>query len=183
MKKLTKPEAREYLIKYLAKKGINLSLNEYNNLIWIYKSHYSEFIIKIYIEPKDGWSDESGLIIKYYSSYAEQLGRRKTAVTDGFGLKVYKNLIFIKEQLDKRAEQLKETIDRKKKYCTELEIYYKKIHKRVEISTSKNRDESISININAYDDNKSTSYSMTYKDNRYYLNGKYTNSEIEFEVK
>lgn len=178
----TKQEIKENLIKYLAKKGIELSLNENNSLVWVYKVHYSTFTTKLFIEAKDGWNENSGSVIKYYCSYAEGLGRRKTAVNSGFGLKVYKNLMFIKEQLDKKAEQVKETVDRKKQYCTELEMYYKKIHKRVDISTSKNNDGSISITISGYDDQKSTYYSILFKDNRYYLNSKNLSCQTEFQI-
>ena len=103
-------------------------------------------------------------LIKYYVNInVRGIGRRKNTIGDGYCLKVYRTLSWIKEELDKIAEEEKNKIEQKTKYCTELESYYKKLYNRVSISTSKsgesNGGEIVSINISCSDADSYVNYS------------------------
>jgi len=181
-KQLNRTEIIDKTIKYLNSKGISIAVKE-DEIVWNYEPHYSKFRIKLYLEKKN-WSDEQPNLIKYYvNSHVRGIGRRKNTISDGYCLKVYRTLMWIKDELDKVAEEEKNKIEQKTKYCTELESYYNKLYKRVSISTSKN-GEMISINISCTDNNSYVNYNMTYKDNKYYLNNRLENYEtpITFNV-
>ena len=183
MKKLTEIEIKKKIVDYLNKKGITITLTETGNLIWYYKKHYSEFTIRLLVERKN-WKDYNVNIINYsVSENIRGLRRRRTSINDGFCLSIYKNLIWIQQQLDPIAENVRVKTDDKIKYCTELEIYYKKIHKNVSISVSKGSNNIHSITINGYDSaNNTTYYNLTYSDNKYYLDWKSENLEKVIEI-
>jgi len=169
MNNLSKDEINDKLIKYLSKKGINITL-DYNNMVWNYEPHYSKFKITIYPER----SDDDKLIIRYYTNHynLDGLKRRRTSITNSFCNSVYKNLIWIKEKLDVIANDVKYKTDTKNKYCSELEEHYKTIHKNVTVSINENTD-SKNIVISGQDTfEKYSNYYITYKDNRYYMNNK-----------
>ncbi len=176
---MNKEEVKESLIKYLNKKGIEIQHDE-DNLIWKCESNGYIYNVSIYINSKSS-NDLSGFIIRYYTNQFH-LKRKKTSVAVGFGLKVYKNLIFIKEKLDKISYDLKNENNRIKKYCLELENYYKRKHNRVTISTNENFDKTISIYVNCYDNVKTFYYHIIFDNNRYYLYNKITNCEIEIPI-
>lgn len=176
MKTLSESEIKKYLIEYFAKKDIYLTI-ERGRLVWYYKSHYSNFTVTIYPEKQD---NNYPFSIKLYSHYPiKNLRRRRTIAKGSFGLSVYKNLQFVKSEFDKIAEDDKLKRDTKSRYCTELESYYKKIHNKVDITANRyGESPCISISVMGYDDNgKSTYYSITYEDNKYYLNYKTENYE------
>jgi hypothetical protein len=181
MKKLTKIEIKNKIIKYLKNKGIEVALNEDQNLVWNYEPYYSKYTVKIYVEDKN-YNSGDFKVTYYSSSHVKGIKRRKTAVTDGFCLKIYRNLMWIKEQLDVYANEVKAKTDIKIKYCTELEIHYKKLYKHVDVRSEKNFDNTIDININCYDNSNNCYYSITYKENRYYLNHKTENLEIDIPL-
>jgi len=168
-KQLTEIEIKHKIVKYLNAKGIVISVDSDEKIIWYYEPHYSKFTVKLYFEKKD-WNDDQNNIIKYYPSHnVSGLHRRKTSIKySGYCLKIYKILMLCKEQFDKIAESEKKRIDQKTKYCTELESYYKKFYRSVNVSTSKN-GETVDISINCYNDNSSVYYQIIYRDNKYYL--------------
>lgn len=177
MKKLTENELRNKVVKYLNAKGIPIVLTENNKVIWNYNPHYSNYTIQLSFERKD-YNDGISNIIKYYSNInVTGIGRRRTSIADGFCLKVYRTLIWIKEELDKFAEDVKKKIDMKNHYCTELEMYYKKIYSRVSVNATKYQNE-IDISINCNDAKSSVHYSMVFKDNKYYLNRKIVDYDV-----
>lgn len=160
-----------YLIKYLSKKNFHLEKDEnYNELIFIYKKHYSELRVRLYFEYN--YSSEI-YTIRYYTNHGVKLRGRKTKATGSFGNRVYKNLQYIISKFESIAEEDRKVKDREKKYTTELRSYYEKIHKYVSINTyDSNYDNSITIYINGNDDNKRTSYNILYKNNQYFLKSK-----------
>jgi hypothetical protein len=164
MKKLTEKEIKEKIIKYLGKKGITAIINDDNELVWNYTPYYSKYRVELSIGRKDPWKENSEYVVKYHTSiYICGLNRRKTSVNDGFCLKIYRNLLWIKRHLDEDALEHKEKIDTKNKYCTELEMYYKKIHKSVSVASNKNSDNSVNIFVSCYDENMSTYYLVKIK--------------------
>ena len=168
-KQLTELEIKNKIVKYLNGKGIVISVDSDERIIWYYEPHYSKFTVKLYFEKKD-WNDPQNNIVRYYTSHnVAGLHRRKTSLKySGYCLKIYKILMLCKEQLDRIAESEKKRIDQKTKYCTELESYYKKFYKSVNISTSK-YENSVDITINCHNDDSSVYYEIVYKDNKYYL--------------
>ena len=181
-KQLNRTEIIDKTVKYLNSKGISIAVKD-DEIVWNYEPHYSKFRIKLYLEKKN-WNDEQPNLIKYYVNInVRGIGRRKNTIGDGYCLKVYRTLSWIKEELDKIAEEEKNKIEQKTKYCTELESYYKKLYNRVSISTSKS-GEIVSINISCSDADSYVNYTMTYKDNKYYLNNRLENFEkpISFNI-
>lgn len=176
-KELTEIEIKQKIVKYLNAKGIIVSINSDEKIIWYYEPHYSKFTVNLYFERKN-WNDEENSIIKYYTNYkVKGLHRRKTSIRySGYCLKIYNILMLCKEEFDKIAEAEKKRIDQKTKYCTELESYYKRFYKNVNISTTK-YSEVIGININCQNDDSSVYYQIIYKDNKYYL----TNRKEEYQ--
>ena len=168
MKELSEIEIKNKIIKYLNNKGIVITFNKSNDLIWNYEPHYSKFKIDLYFNRI-----KSTYSIRYYVNYShyklKNLKRRKTSISNGYCLKIYKNLIWLKEKLDIIATEIKKEADNKNKYCTELESYYFRKHKSVYIKTNILSDDSININIDCYDEDKSTFYYIIYKNNKYYL--------------
>ena len=180
MKTLTKKETQDKIIKYLGKKGMILIIDGTGELIWNYKQHYKEFSVRLYLEKKN-YSDEQPNLIRYYpSERIKGMNRKKTTINSGCCLKIYKDLTWIKPKFDEIAEKDKIVIDNKTKYCTELELHYKKLYNYVSITTSK-YDEIVNININCSNNNNSVYYMITYKNNKYYLNRKteYFNTPLE----
>jgi len=181
-------EYKNYLIKYLSKKDVILITPSDNSyyLIWNYNVHYSKFEIKLYFDKRK--YDDEFFIIKYnVNCYSIKTSRRKTSTKGNFGAVVYKNLQYIKDNLDKNALENKNKIDTKKKFCTELESYYKRSYKSVTISTEQ-YDDRILINIFAYNDNNmSVNYNILYYNSKYYLQSKFENfgrnSDTFFSVK
>jgi hypothetical protein len=184
MKKLTDIEIKNKIVTYLGKKGITITMTEHGNLFWYYKKYYSDFTIRLLLERKK-WNDENINLIKYSVNEFSIRGisRRKTSINDGFCLSLYKNLIWIQQQLDTIAENTKIKTDDKIKYCTELEMYYKKIHNNVNISVSKGSNNTYNISISGYNNhNNSVYYTMTYSDNKYYLDYRSENLEKIIEL-
>lgn len=155
------------LIDYLKKKNIELVKDKYN-LIWNYSLYFSQFKIGIVFENKN---DKYIITFRCRNVIHK---KKKTTVNKGFELRVYKILLLIKSELDKIAESQKIEKESKIKYCSELESYYKRKYKRVDISTiydSISNYMSISVNCHeseSYNSN-STYYSIYYKDGKYYL--------------
>ena len=170
MNNLSETEIKEKLIKYLSKKGITL-ISTYSNLVWNYEPHYSKFIITLNFNH----IEDNKLVIRYHTNeYSlNGLSRKRTSITNIFCNNVYKNLICMKSRLDVIANDCKYNIDSKNKYCTELEQHFSEIHKNgVYVSINDSRDHKI-ITINGRDSfEKYSTYQITYKDNKYYLNSK-----------
>lgn len=168
-------EIKNKLIKYLNKKNINLEFDEYC-LIWNYKIYDCEYFVELDFCKSD-YSDD--YIIKYYSRFhIPKLRRRKTTTKGNFHSAVYKNLSYIKSFLDKDAEFIKQDTDRKNKYCTELESYYKRLHEDVSITISFiNYSSMYEIFVTGYDKDKISYYKIIIKDNKYYLITKTENFE------
>jgi hypothetical protein len=179
MKKLSKIEIKNKITKYLNNKGIPIILTDSDNLIWNYEPHYSKFLNKIYID----YNNES-CYIKYFSdSYPANISRKKTKVTDGFCIKIYRNLMLIKEKCDEIAEKIKISTETKNKYCIELELYYKKLYTNVEIATYVNIDY-IRINVNCYniDYRYAVYYTILYRNNKYNLKNKIQHLEEDIPL-
>lgn len=159
------------LIEYLYKKNID-SYEDRNELIWTYKKHYNEFKIAIYIN--DFSYNKACFKYYVYTANIKSLSRKRTAINNFNG--VFKVLSFIKDSLDSIAEKQKNEIDIKKKYSTEIKLYYKRKHKNVNVSLYEIKPKGvISIDVNGYNKKTSTSYNIQCKDNKYYLR-----SEIHF---
>lgn len=169
-KQLSEIEIKNKIVKYLNAKGIMISIDSDERIIWYYEPHYSKFTVKLSFEKKD-WNDDQNNIVRYYTNNVSGLHRRKTSLKySGYCLKIYKILMICKEELDRIAKSQKNIIDQKTKYCTELESYYKRFYKQINISTSKYPEsELIDISINCYGDNSSVYYQILYKENKYYL--------------
>ena len=187
MKKLTEIELKLKTITYLNNKGMQFVLENGKDVVWNYSPFYSNFRIRLSFQKKDYNDLESKYIINYYVNVnVKGTRRRKTTTNDGYNLKVYKNLLLIKEELDKIASAEKEKIDTKTKYCTELEKYYKKLYETVTISTYREDDTRVSISINCHKPNKSVYYEIIYKNNRYFLSEKKevlnSTEAIEFQI-
>jgi len=164
---LSKEEVINNIITYLEKKNINIKLY-HDRLIWNYDVYYSKFVVTLYLDKKD-YNDEN-FTIKYHSNFNINTKRRRTLTSKGYLIKVYKNLNWIKSELNIVADKLKCETETKNKYCTELERHYCKIHKSVSITTGKDWNNNVIIQINCTDSyDKSSYYSISYKDNRYNL--------------
>ena len=161
MKNLTEIEKKNKIIEYLKKKGFDFILNDSNRLFWQYKQHYSSYTVELYF---------SGDIIKYYvSKNLRGIGRRRTSTNNNTCcLKIYKDLVWIKEELNKCANETKKSIDTKNFYCTELERYYKRTYSTVSISAY-DYGNSVSIGVYCKNDKSSFSISITVKNNKHYL--------------
>jgi hypothetical protein len=171
MKTLTRTEIQNKIITYLGKKGIIITISENDELTWNYKQHYTVFSVRLYLEKKN-YSDQQPNLIRYYpSERIKGFSRRRTSVNSGFCLKIYRDLMLIKPKFDEIAEKIKLKEDVKIRYCTELELHYKKLYKYVGISTSK-YENIVNIDMSCSNSNSSVYYSITYKDNKYYLNRK-----------
>ena len=172
-KNLSSLEINNKLIEYLSKKGLEVYVVE-SLLYWNYNIHDSNFKINLYIENRY----DNFTIIRYYSNtHLTNLHKKKTSTKNNFCLSVYKNLLSIKVEFDKIAEETKIKNELKNKYCNELESYYSKKYDKVEIKTTE-EDNYIGININC--DYKSY-YNIMYKNNKYYLKSKsmYFDKQIE----
>lgn len=184
-KDLSKKELAEVIIKYLNKKGINLVFED-DSLYWKYEKYYSKFSTELVFDKKDYYNDKYYNIIKYHNlAYYNGINKRRTSISDGFCLKIYKNLMWIKEKMDKSAEKEKIKIDTKTKYCTELETYYKKLYKYVRINVGIEDNNIIPIDITCSDKDTVVYYSMFYKNNKYYLTSElenYEESQISFII-
>lgn len=162
-------EVKKKLVEYLNKKGIDASIEEYESLIWIYKTCFSTFKISLSFDKKD--YDDDFYTIKYYiSNYnIDGIKKRRTRTnTNNFQYNVYINLINIKSALDLIANAEKIKIDSVNRYCSELSSYYKKLHDKVNVSTTEYPDK-INITVTTHDKNISTYYTIILKDNKYYL--------------
>ena len=169
MKTLTRIEIQEKIVKYLKGKDIDITLTNSGGL-WCYKKDYNEFRVTLDVT----YNNDDKFIIRYYINYSiEGIRRRRTIASGNFCLKMFTNLMWIKKHLDIIADDNKIKIDTKNKYCTELEMYYKKMYKNVQISINKQSDSNYNISINGYDDKGgNTSYSITLSNNKYYLDNK-----------
>ena len=169
-----KIEILNYLTKYLAKKGIEIKNDGFDRIIYNYKRHYTECRVTMYFNYN---INNNYNTIKYYCTYnIPGIRRRRTKTNGNCGLSVYKNLLFIISKLDIIAEEEKRNIDLKNKYCSELESYYKRKHKKVNISLSKT-DTGLYISIISRDIKvqKFTYYTIHCINNKYYLTNKTTN--------
>lgn len=156
------------LIDYLNKKNIDIYYDEYDDMVWLYKEHYSNFKIKISVFT-DYNKDKK--FLKYYASESVTgLHKKKTYIHDNnsYRLNVYKQLLIIKKELEKRAIKYKIETESKNKYCLELERYYNRKHKSINISTHEIFN-NVQISVSAHDIKKSHYYKIEYKNNKYYL--------------
>lgn len=166
-------EIKNKILKYLNSKGIEIIL-ENNILIWNYNIYYSKFTVQLYFESID--YDKGHYSITYNSSYysIQGLKRRRTSTLGNYCANIYKNLIFIQDKLNERAETIKKEMDNKNNYCLEIESHYKKIHRSVNLSSYQYADDNINICVYCYDNNKNVDYSIFYdkKINKYFLESK-----------
>lgn len=174
MKKLSEmseTEIKTKLVKYLNDKGIGMVLTDNGKLIWNYEPHYSQFEIRLNYTYKN---DNEQIIFYSLNTFVNKnFQRRKTSIGNRFCLKVYRNLQIIKEEYDKIAMSNKRAVDTKTKYCTELEMYYKRLYDRIDISASKQIDDTITISISCYNGyNAAAYYALTVKNNKYYITHK-----------
>jgi len=143
-------------------------IDSYDDLILIYKKHYTEFKIRLSFEKKN-----ENYVIKYDTLYRiKNIKKRRTLVKGNFYKKLENNISFIKKELEPVAESEKVKIDNEKKYCSELKSHFIKKHERVNISVYQNYNR-VKITINCYDYTKGeTTYHIYYKNNKYYLESK-----------
>lgn len=176
-------EIKDKLLKYLNKKGIEIILNN-DRLIWNYENNYSKFKIELNFETIK-YKEEEYYSITYYCSsntgWYLDVKRRKTSTLGNYCLNVYKTLIYIKIESDKKSELVKTETDNKNKYCLEIEAHYKKIHNRVNVTTYEYSDY-VSINVHCYDNYKPTDYNILYDKtkNKYFLENKTENLSKEY---
>lgn len=164
-------EIQDKIIKYFSKKGINL-IKEYDNLVWNYNVHYSDFSTILRIR-KDYYLDEFYLITYDVKGADITTYKKKTkSSSKNFCLIIYKNFMAFQKNFDEKALEIKIETDLKKNYCIELTRYYSRLHHKVSIDVSDNREPNeINIKITGYDQrNRPESYySIKYTGNKYYL--------------
>lgn len=175
-----KTEIKEKLIKYLTKKDIEKIEINYNSLIIDYEIYYSKFKIKIYFYKKENYYD-----IKYGSNlYIKNLSKRRTTTkNNNFCNMVLKTINFIKTEMNKEAKKIKDETELKNKYCKELEIHYKNIHDKIQITNISSFDNETHFNINAYDNDSNTWYDIEYKNNKYFLKEKIETFYLKINMK
>ena len=175
-------EIQEKIIKYFSKKGIVL-IQEYDNLVWNYNIHYSNFSTILRIR-KDYYLDEFYLITYNVKGADIRTYKKKTkSSSKNFCLIIYKNFMAFKKIFDENALELKIETDLKKNYCIELTRYYSRLHHKISIEVS-NREPEININITGYDQRNrhETYYSIKYTNNKYYLISKSDYLKKEFSL-
>jgi hypothetical protein len=176
MKKLSEMsemEIKTKLVKYLNEKGIDMIINDNGKLIWTYEPHYSKFEIRLNYTYKNENDNDPIIFYSPNTFVNKDFHRRKTSINNSYCLKVYRNLQIIKEEYDKIAVANKRVVDTKTKYCTELEKYYERLYDRVDITTSKQIDDTISISISCYNGyTASAFYNILFKNNKYYITHK-----------
>jgi len=173
-------ETQEKIIKYFSKKGINIIINEYYNLVWNYKIHYSDFSVILYFQQKE--YDDDFYTITYHVVGANiRTYNKKTKASKNFCYTLHKNFLVFQKIFDEHANILKVDTDIKQDYCIELTRYYSRIHHKIIIDVSKRLDE-IDINITGYDCKfkPETYYSIKYKNDKYYLMSKTDYTKKEF---
>ena len=167
---MTDIETIEIIKKYILKKKFEIEIGsvDKNYISFYYNLNDSDYCINIFIEK----NKNNQSVIKYYSNCnILNINRLRTSVSSKNYLRsIYDNLIYIKTELNKISRYEKERYDNNKKYCTELESHYKKIHDNVNIEVFFPNDDNINIKITGYNNNKITIYSINYTDNKYYLN-------------
>ena len=166
-------EIQDKIIKYFSKKGIILILNEYNNLIWNYKNHYSEFTTILYVQKE--FFDQYYTITYHVNGANIRTYKKKTkSSSKNFCGIIYKNFINFQKIFDERALDKKNETDLKNIYCTELTRYYSRIHHKISIDIFKLSTNEIDISITGYNqkNRQENYYSIKYKDNKYYLYSK-----------
>jgi len=172
---MNKIDTLKEIEKYLIKKKFEFEIDNRGDdyILFSYNFNYSKFTIKIYL-IKD-YNDK--LTVKYYSN-CEVLNikrLRNSTSSKNYLRSIYDNLNYIRLELKRKSISEKEKIDNNKKYCTELESHYKKIHNIVNVDVSLSKvgnpsDSLVSITIKGYDNNKITTYNIFILDNKYYLN-------------
>lgn len=165
-------EIQNNIIKYFSKKGIDIIIDKYNNLVWNHKLHYSNFSVILYFE-KEYFDDF--YTIRYHVCGASITYKKKLKTktsSKNFCLTIYKNFLYIQKVFDEKAIELKIDTDIKHNYCIELTRYYSRLHHKIGIEVSQRSNENeIDIYITGYDRyfNHETFYSIKYKNNKYYL--------------
>ena len=176
-------EIQDKIIKYFSKKGINL-IKEYDNLIWNYNIHYSEFSSILRIR-KDYYLDEFYLITYNVKGADITTYKKKTkSSSKNFCLIIYKNFMAFQKIFDEKALELKIETDLKKNYCIELTRYYSRLHNKISIDVSEYIPNEININITGYDQrNRHESYyCIKYMNNKYYLISKSDYIKKDFDL-
>ena len=173
-------EIQQKIIKYFSKKNIEIIINEYNNLIWNYNSHYSNFSVILYCQQRE-YDDEFYTISYHVNGASIKTYNKRTKATKNFCLTLYKNFLGFKKIFDENADKSKIDIDIKNKYCTELSRYYSRKHHKIGIEVSNDFD-AINIYITGYDQKfkHEAYYSIKYKDDKYYLISKSNYIKKEF---
>jgi len=173
---MTDTETIKKIEEYIFKKNFDVEFVgcHEKKISFFYNSNNLDYIINILIEKKNNQS-----VVKYYSNRdIPNIKRLKTSISSKNYLRsIYKNLNYIKHELNIISTLEKEICDNNKKYCTELESHYKRIHNYIRIDAIFTIDDIVVIAIIGYDDNKTTNYNITYTKNKYYINSieeKYT---------
>lgn len=161
-------EIKSKVIEYFYTKNIDLYMDEHGDLIWYYKYHYTEFKITCYITS---WNFNTPTF-KFYANYSvNDLIKKRVKISEynnAYLNKIYKILLYVKSELDKIGDEQKKETDLKRKYATELELYYNRKHKRVTINSSAYKD-SVNISVYGYNNDEHTTYNIEAVDKKYFL--------------
>jgi hypothetical protein len=168
-----KKEILKNLVNFLTDKKINVTFDILNDsyVECKYEKYYSSFSFSFYF---DEFLEKNNSVIMYHSEYyIKNIKRRKTNIKNrNFCNIVYNNILYIISHYDKISTEHKLKIDTKNKYCSELESHYNKLHKSTYINVKYSKNDIVDILINGYDDDKKTSYDITFEKNKYFLNSK-----------
>lgn len=174
---MTKIETIKIIEDYLIKRKFELKISGTGQdyISFEYTSNYSNIVINLFIER----DLKDKLTVKYYSNNDIQNIKRlrNSTSSKNYLRSIFDNLNYIKVESNRISREKKEKIDNRKKYSTELESHYKRIHNQVNVVVylyNKETDDSehISIIITCYDNNKRTIYNIISRDNKYYLTNK-----------
>lgn len=163
---------------YFKKKGIEFVKFDYYDSITLQWNYHATYYVRIFIKQQN----KDKFIINYWTPFVVDIGKKsifkwKTTVSNNF-IEVYKKLLLIKNELDKKIKKLEIYTEAKNKYTKELESYYKKHHKNVGVFIYNEQNKNIEVSILASDENLTTTYSIICNtDNKkYYLKSKFQNN-------